>query len=172
MRLRLLAATALAAAALPTVPARAANAVPTWDRHYLQDTAEGVHFEIDLGKVVLRRSHNKAARAFARRMATDHGRELLALRRLAKQLGVKLPDTPSVAEQHEIGNTTTHTGAAFDRAYARLEVGDHIRDLQGVDGELLEGSHPAVKAFAQTWHPMYREHLALARSVAKQVHAT
>ena len=36
--------------------------------------------------------------------------------------------------------TSKHTGAAFDRAYARLEVADHIGDLQSADGETSKAS--------------------------------
>jgi putative membrane protein len=163
-------AVALAAASLlAAIPSTAAaqTGVSTWDRHYLQDTAEGAHFEIDLGHIAARRAHTRTARAAAERMVSDHGRELAAVKQLAATLHVTLPRHPSAKERHEIAGVTKHTGTAFDRAYVRLEVADHIMDIEVNDGEVAEGGAAQVKTFAQTWLPMYRTHLALFRSAAK-----
>ena len=169
---------AVATAALATVPSAApaasapGNSVPNWDRHFLAETAEGAHFEITMGKIAARKGHTREARAAGRMMVRDHSGELHAVEALAKRLGVKVPSDPSVMEQHEIGNTSSHTGAAFDRAYARLEVGDHIRDLQSADGEGVEGSLASTKALAAKYRLMYQRHLAVFRKLAHDVHAT
>jgi putative membrane protein len=154
------------------VPAHAsANTVPNWDRHFLLETAEGAHFEITMGKIAMRKGHSREARAAGRVMVRDHSGELHAAEALAKALGVTLPSDPSVMQQHEIGNTSEHTGAAFDRAYARLEVGDHIGDLQSADGETVEGRLPAARALAQKYRQMYLRHLAIFRKLAHDVKA-
>jgi len=160
------------AALLLAVPARAsANTVPNWDRHFLLETAEGAHFEITMGKIAMRNGHGREARAAGRVMVRDHSGELHAVETLAKAMGVKLPSAPSILQQHEIGNTSKHTGAAFDRAYARLEVGDHIVDLQSADGETVEGQLPAARALAQKYRLMYLRHLAIFRKLAHDVKA-
>jgi len=160
------------AALLVALPARAsANTVANWDRHFLLETAEGAHFEITMGKIAARKGNSREARAAARVMVRDHSGELHAVQALAKALGVKLPSAPSILQQHEIGNTSEHTGAAFDRAYARLEVGDHIVDLQAADGETVEGQLAATRALAQKYRLMYLRHLAIFRKLAHDVHA-
>jgi putative membrane protein len=167
-RLSILVFTAL----VVVVPAPAsANTVPNWDRHFLLETAEGAHFEITMGKIAIRKGHSREARAAGRVMVRDHSGELHAVEALAKALGVKLPSDPSILQQHEIGNTSKHTGAAFDRAYARLEVGDHIGDLQSADGESVEGQLAATRALAQKYRLMYLRHLAIFRKLAHDVHA-
>ena len=166
------ASTVLLSALALAVPAPAmANTVPNWDRHFLLETAEGAHFEITMGKIAMRKGHSREARAAGRVMVRDHSGELHAVEALAKALGVKLPTAPSILQQHEIGNTSKHTGAAFDRAYARLEVGDHITDLQSADGETTEGQLPAAKALAQKYRLMYLRHLAIFRKLAHDVKA-
>jgi hypothetical protein len=67
--------------------------------------------------------------------------------------------------------TSRHTGAAFDRAYARLEVADHIGDLQSADGETVEGQLPAARALEQKYRQMYLRHLAIFRKLAHDVKA-
>jgi putative membrane protein len=151
--------------------ASAANSVPRWDRHFLIETAEGAHFEIKMGKVAARKGHTREARAAGRVMVRDHSGELHAIQAVAKSLGVKLPSGPSIVQEHEIGATSQHTGAAFDRAYARLEVSDHIMDIQSADGETREGTLAAPRAAAEKYRLMYQRHLAIFRALAGHVHA-
>jgi len=170
MRLSFIAIAAALLAAAP-VPA-SANTVPNWDRHFLLETAEGAHFEIQMGKIAERKGPGREARAAGRVMVRDHSGELHAIQTLARTLGVKLPSSPSTLQLHEIGNTSSHTGGAFDRAYARLEVADHIMDIQSADGEGVEGHLSAVRAFAQKYRLMYVRHLAIFRKLAHDVHAS
>jgi putative membrane protein len=163
---------ALAASLALAVPAARANTVPTWDRHFLLDTAEGAHFEIDMGKIAAQHATTRDGRAVARLMVRDHSGELHAVQRLAAQLGVKLPEHPSIMQRHEISDVASHHGAAFDRAYARLEVADHIMDIEAADGEAVEGGVAAVKASAQEYRLMYQRHLAAFRKLAAEVHAS
>jgi putative membrane protein len=169
MRFSVIALVAVLTAVMPSVGS--ANAVPNWDRHFLLETAEGAHFEIKMGKIAERKGHSREARAAGRVMVRDHSGELHAIEALAKSLGVKLPDSPSVEQEHAISNVSEHTGAAFDRAYARLEVGDHIMDIQAADAETIEGSVAAARASAQKYRLMYFRHLAIFRKLAHDVHA-
>jgi putative membrane protein len=148
-----------------------ANTVPRWDRHFLIETAEGAHFEIKMGKIAATKGHTREARAAGRLMARDHAGELHAVQAVAKSLGVKLPSGPSIMQEHEIGATSQHTGSAFDRAYARLEVGDHVMDIQSADGEAREGGLAAPRALAEKYRLMYQRHLAVFRALASHVHA-
>src|SRR3954449_11554234 len=152
--------------------AGAANSVPRWDRHFLLDTAEGAHFEIDMGKIAAQHATTRDGRAVARLMVRDHSGEMHAVQRLAAQLGVELPEHPSIMQRHEISDIASHHGAAFDRAYARLEVADHIMDIEAADGEAVEGGVAAVKASAQEYRLMYQRHLAAFRKLAAEVHAS
>jgi putative membrane protein len=161
------------AALLTALPASAsANTVPNWDRHFLLETAEGAHFEIQMGKIAERKGHGREARAAGRVMVRDHSGELHAVQALARSLGVKLPSSPSIMQMHEIANASTHTGAAFDRAYARLEVGDHVMDIQAADGEAVEGQLSPARALAEKYRLMYFRHLAIFRKLAHDVHAS
>jgi putative membrane protein len=163
---------AAAAFAAPAATAQhAPNSVPNWDRHTLQESAEGAHFEIDMGRIARDHGHSEEARRVGALMVKDHSGELHALQAVAAQLHVKLPNHPSVMQRHEISETAAHTGAGFDRAYARLEVGDHIMDIQSADGELAEGGLPQVKALAAKYRGVYLRHLAAFRKLAADVGA-
>jgi putative membrane protein len=163
--------TATAATLAFAAPAGAANSVPTWDRHFLEGTAEGAHFEIDMGKIAERHAATDEGRRVGRLMVKDHSGELHAVEALAKSLGVRLPEHPSALQRHEISGVTAHHGMAFDRADARLETSDHVMDIETADGELAEGGLDSVKAFATKYRQMYRRHLAAFRKLAADVKA-
>src|SRR4051794_36663798 len=173
--MRLTISVAVVAAAASLAPAAASaqgtNSVPNWDRHFLEETAEGAHFEIDMGKIAERHAHGDQARRVAHLMVVDHSGELHAVKALAAQLHVKLPNHPSVMQRHEISDVAAHHAAGFDRAHARLEVGDHIMDIQSADGEAVEGGLADVKAFAQKYRQTYQRHLAAFRQLADAVKA-
>lgn len=171
MRTSITAALAVATLACAPAAGHAANSVPTWDRHFLQDTAEGAHFEIDLGRVARRHGHTEEARRMGALMVKDHAGELHAVEAAGRRLGVALPKHPSIAQRHEISEVAAHSGAAFDRAYARLEIADHIMDIQVADGELMEGGVGRVQALARTYRRSYQRHLAGFRLLAKDVRA-
>jgi predicted outer membrane protein len=158
-------------AGLLLTAAPAGAAVPTWDREFILNTAEGAHFEIDMGRIAARHADTAEGRAVARLMVRDHSGELHELQRLASGLGVQLPRHPSVQQRHEISDVTAHHGTGFDRAYARLEVADHVMDVESADGELTEGGLPAAKAFATKYRAVYLRHLAAFRRFATDVHA-
>jgi putative membrane protein len=149
-------------------PAVASSGQPVgrWDREYLAATVQGARFEIAAGHVAQRHAVGKTAKALADRFVADHSNELKAVLALAKDLGVKAPAGLSVAQRHEISQFTTHSGAAFDCAYVRVERADHVQDVKDNDAEVAEGTTAAVKAFAQRFLPMYREHLQLCRQAA------
>jgi putative membrane protein len=171
--MRLATAVLMATAILLVSTAASASAavVARWDNHFVIETIEGARFEIQLGRIAQHKGQTRETRSAGHLMVTNHSGELHAAEALAKSLEIKVPSSPSITQLHQIGATSAHTGAAFDRAYARLEVGDHIMDIQGADGEILEGSIGTAKTFAQKYRLMYQRHLAVFRQLAADVHA-
>jgi putative membrane protein len=143
-----------------------------WDVHYVLDSGEGAHFEVDLGRSLQRHGHSATTRRLGARMVADHSRELAALRVLADSLGLKLPQHPSIKQRHEISGVLAHHGAALDRAYVRLEISDHYGDIRVNDAAATEGINPDVKAFTERWLPMYRTHLGLFEDAADTLHVS
>lgn len=170
------AATTVAAAASAATPglASAAGSQPVgrWDREYLAATVQGARFEIAAGHVAERHGRSATVKALGKRFATDHSNELRAVLALARQLGVKAPGGLSIMQRHEISQFSRHSGAAFDRAYVRVERTDHVQDVKDNDAEAAEGTTPAVKAFVQHFLPMYRTHLQLCREAASKLHVS
>jgi hypothetical protein len=72
------------------------------------------------------------------------------------------------ADLTDAGSTRDEKGGI---GYARLEVGDHITDIQSADGEMRDGQLSLGRAFAQKYRLMYHRHLAIFRQLAHDVRA-
>ena len=55
------------------------------------------------------------------------------------------------------------SGAAFDRAYMKAMVDDHVKDVSEFKKEAKSGTDPEVKAWAAKTLPTLEEHLKMAR---------
>jgi putative membrane protein len=64
------------------------------------------------------------------------------------------------------------SGGAFDRAYARDMVQDHIHDVAAFKQEANYGKDPAIKAFASATLPTLTDHLKMARDMKLAVTGT
>jgi Domain of unknown function (DUF4142) len=57
------------------------------------------------------------------------------------------------------------TGTPFDRAYAFLEVQDHVQDIQETKDEIRDGCSKTVRSLTHDDLPVRRRHLAIARQL-------
>lgn len=176
MRKIAIVACALFAAAFVAVPlagarthsARTADASASGlDKEYLKTGLQGDLFEIIGGKLALKHSSNPAVRRLAKRLIKDHSSSFSDAAKLAKQIGVEVPKTPTPSEVWELSIVRQLHGKAFNRWYSSLEIFDHVQDIQEATDEVKDGSDPDVIKDAKTELPMLREHLKLSRAAFK-----
>jgi putative membrane protein len=145
-------------------PAHGASSnVSALDRHYLKSSAEGDTFEIIGGRIALERSRDREVRKLARTLITDHKKSLRETRSLARSLGVHVEAKPSPSQSWELSIVKSKSGRAFDRWYAKLEVLDHMQDIQEAGEERNNGTNSRVRSAARKEIPVLRKHLRLAR---------
>jgi putative membrane protein len=153
------------------------------DSSFINEAAEGGMKEVELGKLAQSRATDSNVKAFAQRMATDHGKANKELMSLAKAKGITLPSSHP-AKSTETGAAGTAgskdmsgelaglKGAEFDRAYMTNMVEDHEKDVKAFEQEAQSGQDPEVKAWAAKQLPTLREHLSQAKSVRDRLAAS
>jgi putative membrane protein len=148
---------------LPVVSGAAAvpTAVSAQDRKYLTDSASGALWEVAGGHIAQTNSMRADVRAFGQRMVMDHGRQYADARRVAAQVGERVPTSPERTQQHVLGLFRQVRGAAFDCVYLSTEWTDHTADVASTELELKAGQDARVKAYAGRNLPVLRQHLAL-----------
>jgi putative membrane protein len=136
-----------------------------WDEQWLMGAIEGDRFEIAGGKLAQQKGTVQQTRDLGARLVKDHTESLADATKLARQLGIDVPDSPSPSQEWELRAVAQFGGAAFDHQYADLEVQDHTQDIQEANDEVSDGCNPKVRAAARKELPVLKEHLRLAKAL-------
>jgi putative membrane protein len=142
------------------------------DAHFARAAALGGMAEIQLGKLAGSRGSNEVVKAFGERMVVQHGAAGDQLKAAAQKEDITLPGSLSSKDQQTYDRLARLNRSAFDRAYAKVMVDDHEKDLQDFQNEANNGNDENIKAFAAQTVPMIQEHLNQAREMLTTVSQT
>lgn len=158
----------------PAVAAPAPEAALT-DPEIASIAVTANQIDIDYAKIAKEKSKSKSVLAFAATMAKDHQSVLDQAVALAKKLNVTPQDNPTT-QSLLTGATETKTmlnsktGADFDKAYIDNEVAYHKAAIDLVENKLIpSASNADLKALLEKALPIFKEHLAHAEMVQKEV---
>jgi putative membrane protein len=160
----------LAVVAIAAVPAAGAKShasrskVSAADEQYLQTSISGDRFEIIGGKLAEKKSKNAAVLKAARTIVSDHTKSLSDAIKLAHELKIDVPSSPTPSMVWELKVVAAAKGKAFNVLYSSLEVYDHLQDIDETSSEISEGTNSQIRDDAKTELPMLRKHLRLARA--------
>lgn len=135
------------------------------DQKFLMDAAIGGLMEVELGRWAVQKGTSDAVKQFGRRMVDDHSQANSELATLAASKGITLPTSLDEKHQKEVAKLTRLSGAAFDRAYAKMMVKDHEKAVSDFEKESTRGADADLKAFATKTLPTLQEHLQMARAL-------
>ena len=178
---RTLAAVALSALAVSTLPAGAQGVsgsstagtgtassagamVSRDDSKMMTDLAHANIAEIETGKLALEKSQNQQVRKFAQLMIDEHTAALKELQTLAQAKGVKLPDGTDLKHKTMAAALKVMTGNTFDSQYMkRAGVGDHEQTIELLQKAQNNAKDPELKAMASKMLPTVQAHLKMAQ---------
>lgn len=135
------------------------------DRNFLQDAAMGGLMEVELGRVAAQKGTSDAVKQFGQRMVDDHSKANSDLMSLASSKGITLPTTLDEKHQKELTKISAMSGAEFDRAYSKMMLSDHVKDVSEFEKQSTKGTDADLKAFASKTLPTLQEHLQLAKAL-------
>jgi putative membrane protein len=133
------------------------------DHDFIMDAAMGGLMEVELGRVAAQRGTSDAVKQFGQRMVDDHSKANTELMTLAQSKGITLPTTLDDKHRNELTKMSAMTGAEFDRAYSKLMLSDHKKDVSEFEKQSTRGTDPDLKAFATQTLPTLQEHLQMAK---------
>ncbi len=139
------------------------------DRMFIHKAAEGGMAEVQLGQLAEQRASSQAVKDFGQRMVTDHGKADQKLDSLASSDGVTVPTTLDAKDQALYDRLSGLSGSAFDRAYMRAMVNDHMQDVAEFQRESAAAQNPAVRSFVSNTLPTLQDHLHLAKKVRRDM---
>jgi putative membrane protein len=135
------------------------------DRDFLMDAAMGGLMEVELGRIAAQKGMSDSVKQFGQRMVDDHSKANQELMSLASSKGVTLPTALDEKHQKDVTKLSAMSGAEFDRAYSKMMLSDHTKDVKEFEKQSTRGADPDLKAFASKTLPTLQEHLQMARSL-------
>lgn len=135
------------------------------DRDFIMDAAIGGMMEVELGRVAAQQGSSDAVKQFGQRMVDDHSKANEELMSLAASKGITLPTTMDEKHHKDMTKLSAMTGANFDRAYSKMMLSDHKKDVSEFEKQSTKGADPDLKAFASKTLPTLKEHLQMASAL-------
>ncbi|HEY6929950.1 MAG TPA: DUF4142 domain-containing protein [Thermoanaerobaculia bacterium] len=145
------------------VPATNATGLSGSDSGFLRRAAEGGIAEVALGNLAKDKASDPDVKQFAQKMVDDHSKANVELKKLANQKGVAVPGETDSRTNKEMDKLSKLSGPEFDKAYMKLMVSDHQKDVAEFNTEYEHTSDPDVKDFVGKTLPTLQEHLRMAR---------
>jgi len=134
------------------------------DEAWVMKIAKASMAEVELGKLAAEKASSDEVKKFGQRMADDHSKANDELKTLAQSKNITLPSEIGPEEKALRDRLMKLSGPAFDQAYMKAMVSDHVKDVNEFKLESKSGKDPEVKAWAAKTLPTLEEHLKLARS--------
>jgi putative membrane protein len=139
------------------------------DDTFVMKVAKGGMAEVELGKLAAEKASTDAVKKFGQRMVDDHGKANDELKTLAQGKNITLPSEIGPEEKALRDRLVKLSGPAFDQAYMKAMVSDHVKDVNEFKMEAKSGKDPEVKAWAAKTLPTLEEHLKMARDASGAV---
>ena len=135
------------------------------DRDFIMDAAMGGMMEVQLGHWAAQKGTSDAVKQFGKRMVDDHSKANEQLMQLASSKSITLPTALDEKHQKDIAKVSKLNGAEFDKAYSKMMLSDHEKDVKEFEKQSTRAGDADLKAWVTTTLPTLREHLELAKTL-------
>jgi len=142
------------------------------DKKFMTEAAQGGMEEVELGRLAAANGADPDVKSFGQKMVDDHSKANDQLKQLAQTKGVTLPTDMTKSQHNDMDKLSKKTGADFDKAYMKMMVKDHKKDVAEFQKESKSAKDADLKSWAGTTVPTLEEHLKMAQDTASKVGAS
>lgn len=136
------------------------------DRNFMIKAAQGGMMEVQLAQMAQQKAASDEVKQYAQRLEQDHSKANEQLKQIAQERQVSLP-TDLGPHQQQMAKFQNLSGEEFDRAYIRMQIQDHKKDISEFRKESNRGMDSDVKAFAAAQLPTLEQHLQQAQQLSQ-----
>ena len=148
-----------------TTTTTSTSKLSTSDTKFVKEAAVGGMEEVQLGQLAAQKASDPDVKNFGQRMVDDHSKANDQLKQLAAQKGVTVAATLPPSKQKDVDKLSKLSGAAFDKAYVKMMVEDHKKDVAEFKKESTNAKDSDVKSFASTTLPTLQDHLKMVEDI-------
>jgi putative membrane protein len=129
------------------------------DAKWAVEAANGGMTEVELGKLAQQKATSERVKSFGTMMVSDHGKAGDKLKQIAAAKSIALPDKLSDKSQKDLDDLNKKTGNDFDKAYIKMMIDDHKKDVDKFKKGSENLKDPDLKNFAAETLPVIQMHL-------------
>jgi putative membrane protein len=137
-------------------------------RDFVVEAASGGMMEVELGQLAQQKATTQRVKDFGAMMVRDHTKANDELK-AAVSGKLEVPATLQEKHQHHVSDLRDKTGTEFDRAYIKMMVDDHEKDIKKFEDISKSSKDPAVVNFANNALPTLKTHLSEAKSIRDEL---
>jgi putative membrane protein len=142
---------------------------PILDDKFLVHAATEHHAEIEVSKLVERRSGSDAVKDFAKQHIKEHQAAYDKLAGLLKSRKIGVVAGTEESTKTALKRLGNLEGAAFDREYLNWVIKEHKTAITRFEMQADQGKADDIRAYAKELLPELRRHLAEAEKLAKKI---
>jgi|KBSMisStandDraft_5_1062788.scaffolds.fasta_scaffold25149_2 putative membrane protein len=135
------------------------------DSEFAVKAATGGMMEVQLGQIAQGKAMNQRVKDFGNMMVQDHSAADDDLKKLSSAKNLTLPATLTDKQQREINDLNKKNGADFDKAYMKMMVDDHEKDIKEFEKAGKDAKDADLKNFVMKTLPTLQKHLDSAKAI-------
>lgn len=135
------------------------------DREFMMHAAMGGMTEVQLAQMAQQKAESQEVKDYARKLEQDHTQANEKLKAIAQERQVSLPTDIGAEHQQMVTKLNGLSGAEFDKAYVKMMVSDHKKDVKEFEKVANRSMDSDLKNFASATAPTLKEHLTAAQQL-------
>lgn len=128
------------------------------DKKFMTMSAQTDMAELQLSNIALQKSSDDKVKTLAQKLIDDHTKSSTAMKQLAQQKGVTLPDQTDPKHLALATKLQGESGEKFDKDFIASNLADHKKVVKAYEAESSKGTDPDVKGFATQFLPPVQQH--------------
>jgi putative membrane protein len=128
------------------------------DKKFMIMSAQTDMAELQLSNLALQKSSDEKVKTLAQKLIDDHTKSSTAMKQLAQQKGVTLPDQTDAKHLALATKLQGESGEKFDKQFIAANMADHKKVVKAYEAESSKGTDPDVKGFATQFLPPVQQH--------------
>ena len=133
--------------------------VTAQDREFAVAASYSNLAEVSMGELAQSKAVSDEVVDFGEMMDTEHTMAWNELREIADDLDIVIPDTVKAEDRQKAEALSAMDGAMFDSAYIAGQIMAHEKAQELFEGEINDGNHPDLKAYASSTLEHINAHL-------------
>jgi len=135
------------------------------DSEFIIKAASGGMMEVELGKLAQDKAASQRVKDFGNMMVTDHSKANDDLKSLASSKNITVPSALGKEEQEDVDKLSKKSGADFDKAYMKMMLDDHKKDVAEFKKCSTKSDDADIKDFTIKTQPVLQKHLDSAKAI-------